>query len=127
MSAEPLFEIEDLGDIVVISPVRDMGEFEMADADLPAYQQLLELATDRSVVIDMSRTDYFGSSTVGLFIRLVKQVQSHNRAVAFCNLSLHEQEVVGITHVKELLNVKDSREDAIAFVRNTISKAAAEG
>jgi hypothetical protein len=99
MSTEPLFDVEDLGDVVVITPTRNMGEFEIAN-------------------IDLSRTDYFGSSTIGLFIQLVKHVHANNHAIAFCNLSKHEREIAGITHVSEILDVLDSHEAALEFVRN---------
>jgi anti-anti-sigma factor len=118
MSKEALFETEDLGDVVVVSPTRDMGEFEMATNDVPAFEQLVALTDGRHVVVDLSQTDYFGSSTIGLFIRLAKHVHALKRAVAFCNLSKHESQVVGITHVSEILDIRDSRESAIEFVRS---------
>ena len=86
---EALFESEDLGYVVVVSPTRDMGEFEMADYDVSAYDQLVRLTDGRNVVLDFSQTDYFGSSTIGMFIRLAKHVHAQNRAIAFCNLSEH--------------------------------------
>ncbi len=123
MSDTPLFETEDLGDIIVVSPIRDMGEFEMAEADVPVYQQLLKLTDQRGIVIDMSQTDYFGSSTIGMFIQLVEHAHKQGRAIAFCNLSQHERQVVGITHVNKILDVVDSRKEAIDFVRNSTLKA----
>jgi len=122
MHPESLFETETVKDIVVVTPTRDMGEFEMASNEIPAYDQLVELTDGRSVVVDLAKTDYFGSSTIGMFIRLVKHVHSQGRAIAFCNLSKHEQEVVDITHVHELLDLKDSQESAIEFVENAIAK-----
>jgi anti-anti-sigma factor len=126
MSGKPLFETEDLGDIVVVSPIRNMGEFEMTDVNVPVYQQLIELTNGRGVVINLSQTDYFGSSTIGMFIQLVKHVHEQNLAIALCNLSQHQQQVVGITHVSEILDVMDSRAEAIEFVRNSTSKAVTE-
>jgi anti-anti-sigma factor len=121
MSQEALFKSEDLGDVVVVSPTRDMGEFEMADCDAPAYDQLVKLTDGRNVVFDFSQTDYFGSSSIGIFIRLAKHVRGQDRVIAFCNLSEHEMQVIRITHINEILDFKDSRESAIEFVRgNTV-------
>ena len=122
MSKEALLESEDLGDVVVVSPTRDMGEFEMADYDVSAYDQLVRLTDGRNVVLDFSQTDYFGSSTIGMFIRLAKHVHAQNRAIAFCNLSEHELQVIGITHINEILDFKDSRKSAIEFVRNDTAR-----
>jgi anti-anti-sigma factor len=124
MSKDALFESEDLGDVVVVSPTRDMGEFEIASSDVPAYDQLAGLTDGRNVVIDLSQTDYFGSSTIGMFIRLAKHVHARGRAIAFCNLSKHESQVVGITHVGQVLDVRDSRESAIEFVRSDTANTA---
>lgn len=124
MSLESLFESEDLGDVVVVSPTRDMGEFEMASSDIPAYDQLVDLTHGRNIVVDLSQTDYFGSSTIGLFIRLAKHVHAEGRAIAFCNLSPHEAQVIGITHVSEVLAITDSREAAIELVRSTANRTA---
>lgn len=118
MSNKALFESEDLGDVFVVSPTRDMGEFEMASNDVAVYDQLVELTDGRNVVIDLAQTDYFGSSTLGMFIQLAKHVHAQNRTIAFCNLSKHEREVMSISHVNEILDIKDSRESALTFIRN---------
>lgn len=119
MDEEPLFEAQDIGDAVILSPVRNLGEFEISgtDADqLSVFEQLVKLSNGRHVVLDLSRTDYFGSSTIGLFNRLVIHVRKKNRRIAFCNLSEHEKEVISITHIDRLWDVKDSREAALQFV-----------
>jgi hypothetical protein len=38
---------------------------------------------------------------------------------AFCNLSSHEKEVISITHINRLWDVKASREEALDYVANT--------
>lgn len=116
MSNKRLFKTEEFGDIIVVMPLRDMGEFELVELDTPALTQLVEMTNGRNVVVDLSQTDYFGSSTIGLFIQFTKHVHSQDRRIAFCNLSSHEQQVVGITHVDQLLDIRKSRTDAIEFV-----------
>lgn len=122
MSKDALFETEDLGDVVVVLPTRNMGEFEMASNEVSAFEQLIALTDGRSAVIDLSKTDYFGSSTIGLFIRLAKRMRAENLAISFCNLSAHEAEIIGITHVGEVLDVRESRQSAIDYVRNATAK-----
>lgn len=116
MDEARLFKTEDLGDVIVVRPVRNMGEYEIADSVTPAFDTLVAMTTDRNVVLDLSGTDYFGSSTIGLFLQFVKHVHAQERKIAFCRLSSHEQEIAGITHINQLLNVKDSLAEAIDFV-----------
>lgn len=119
MSDKELFQSEMIGNTIIIVPTRNMGEFEMAEMEadpMSAFQQLAELTDGHNVVVDLSQTDYFGSSTIGLFNRLVSHVREQSRKVAFCNLSSHEQEVVQITRVSDFWDVKESREEAIRFV-----------
>ena len=124
MHNNTLFQTEKSGDTVIVVPLRDMGEFEMASMDAeeaPPFEQLVQLTDGHNVVVDLSQTDYFGSSTIGLFNRLVAHVRSRSRRIAFCNLSPHEREVIDITHVDRFWDVKDSREAALEFVSEAAS------
>lgn len=117
MVESTLFKTEDLSDVMVVTPVRNMGEFRLADSITPAFEQLVELTDDKNVVFDLSETDYFGSSTIGLFIHFAKHVHSQNRKIAFCGFSTHEKQIVGITHVNQFFDVRESLASAIALVR----------
>ncbi len=117
-----LFQTEQSGDTIIVLPMKDMGEFEMASISADqtsAFDQLVKLTDGFNVVVDLSHTDYFGSSTIGLFNRLVAHVHVQSRKIAFCNLSLHEKEVVKITHINKLWDVKPSRAAALEYVANT--------
>jgi anti-anti-sigma factor len=114
-----LFESEQSGDTMIVMPMKDMGEFEMASiaAGQPsAFDQLVQLTDGFDVVLDLSHTDYFGSSTIGLFNRLVSHVHAQSRKIAFCNLSEHEKEVINITHINRLWDMKASRDEALEYV-----------
>lgn len=112
MNIETLFETETSDNTIVLTPVRDMGEFEMAVYDMPVFEYLKELVAEKNVIIDFSKTDYFGSSTIGMFIRLVQHIRDFGRHIVFCNLSTHEEELLKITHILSLWTVVDSLEDA---------------
>lgn len=119
MNDDAFFQTHQIGDTIVVEPLRNMGEFEMATIEASqdsAFERLVRLTGENNVVIDLNQTDYFGSSTIGLFNRLVLHVQGADRKIAFCNLSKHETEIVDITHVNKLWAIKDSRDDALAYV-----------
>ena len=115
--SDEMFQSADHGDVVVVTPLKDMGEFELAQLDVPVYPQLLALTEGRHVVIDLGKTDYFGSSTIGIFIRLVNHAHEQGKKIAFCRLSKHENELVDITHMADFWHIEESVEDAVAFVR----------
>lgn len=127
MQKNSIFQTEQVGDTVIVTPTKNMGEFEMSSMEgcqTPAYDQLVQLTRGYNVVIDLSCTDYFGSSTIGLFNRLVTHVQKNARRIAFCNPSAHEREVISITHMNKLWDVKTSRAEALTAVStpNTINE-----
>ena len=122
MSEHSLFESKLVDGVMVVIPLRNMGEFEMASAragDVSPFDRLTQLTNGYNVVIDLSQTDYFGSSTIGLFNRFNSHVKEQNRRIAFCNLSPHEHEVVRITHVNKLWNVKDTLSEALQSVTSS--------
>ncbi|MEZ6130450.1 MAG: STAS domain-containing protein [Planctomycetaceae bacterium] len=119
MSDDVLFQTTQIGDTIVVEPTRNMGEFEMAEIDATqdsAFQQLVRLAGTNHVVMDLGQTDYFGSSTIGLFNRFVNHVKAGDRRIAFCNLSKHEQEIIDITRMNQLWEVRQTRDEALAYV-----------
>lgn len=117
MDIDTLFQTEHDGDIVIITPLRNMGEFDLAEYDIPLLKSLKQLTAEKDVVIDFSHTDYFGSSTIGIFIQLIREVQKAAHHIVFCNLSEHEQEVIRVTNLDKLWNIVDTRDDALKHLR----------
>ena len=116
MAASSPFEIECQDDTLIVTPVSDLGEFDYLQLldDTKETLQLIEQSdTRRNVVVDFHKTDYFGSTVLGLFVRLWKRVSSRNGRMVFCNLSEHEREILTIANLDELWPICDSREDAV--------------
>ena len=119
MDLNSLFQTEVCDDIVILLPLRDMGEFEVSEwsSESPSpFELLVALIDGHNVVVDCSKTDYFGSSTIGFFNRVVQHVERQQRHIAFCNLSEHEREVIQVTHMDKLWRVVESRELAVEQV-----------
>jgi stage II sporulation protein AA (anti-sigma F factor antagonist) len=108
------------GDAVIMTPDGDLGEFvvsQIAEEAESAIRKLTEDPDWQHVVIDFCKTDYFGSSALGLFLRLWKRVREHGGRMALCNLSDHEIELLKVTRLNEFWIVEDTPEAALAAVR----------
>ena len=69
-----MFEIEKKGDVVIVTPERDLREFEFGEIEDEGMQllRLLESHDARSVVIDFSHTDYYGSTALSFFVKTLE-------------------------------------------------------
>jgi anti-anti-sigma factor len=118
MTSEDLFDIEQDGDVLVITPRTDLGEstYEGLDAGSHVILDRLAAAGIRGVVLDFSRTDYCGSTALGLFIRLWKRLCERGGRMAFCNVSEHEKEVLAVTRLDSLWPICQTRQEALKAV-----------
>jgi anti-anti-sigma factor len=119
MSTTTLFEVEREGDVVVVTPTANLGESEYRDIEAGGRGVLDLLAAPgvRGVVLDFRRTDYYGSTALGFFLRLWKRVCASGGRMAFCNVSDHEREILTATRLDTLWPLCGSREEALRQVR----------
>jgi anti-anti-sigma factor len=54
------------------------------------------------VVLDFSRTDFYGSTALASFVRLWKRASGHGGRMAFCCVSQHEREILAVTRLDSL-------------------------
>jgi anti-sigma B factor antagonist len=113
-------ELEQVGNTIVVIPTKDIGEFDFPQIQGEVDRILARLARSQvtNLVIDFQRTDYFGSSAMGLLINLRKRVTACHGQMALCGLSDHERELLRITHLDGLWKVYHSRQDALKAVRS---------
>jgi len=119
MVASSLFDIDRRGDVVLVTPTADLREFEYQDIEAGAEGILDQLGAPgvKGVVLDFYRTDYYGSTALGFFIRMWKRVSAHGGRMAFCNVSQHEREVLTVTRLDGLWPICATRSEALAAVR----------
>jgi len=119
MATTSLFEVERAGDVVVVTPTADLREFEYRDIEAAA-QVLLDLlgtAGVKRVVLDFHKTDFYGSTALGFFLRLWKRVSAQGGRMAFCNVSEQEREVLAVTRLDGIWPICGSKEEALTAVR----------
>jgi anti-anti-sigma factor len=68
----------------------------------------------RNVIMDLTGTDYFGSSALNLFLRIDKKAHQKNGRLILIGLSPHEVEVLHVSRLDERLTVGKSLDEALA-------------
>jgi stage II sporulation protein AA (anti-sigma F factor antagonist) len=115
-TATRMIEVELQGDTLVLTPQGDLRELDYQEIEAEG-EELLRLAEDpavKNVVVDFARTDYFGSTALGLFARLWKRVRARGGRMALCNVSAHESQIMAVTRLASFWPVLPSREEALA-------------
>ena len=80
------FECVKQGDILIVTPFRDfksVQESELRDAYNGIYRQFMESSV-RNLIIDFSHVNYFGSTFVGMMIRLTNKTRSVGGETVLC-------------------------------------------
>jgi anti-sigma B factor antagonist len=115
-----IFEVEREGDTLIVTPAVDLCETEQGEI-AEAGQEILDLlrrSYGRNLVLDFHRTDYYGSTALGFFVRLWKWVRVQGGKMALCHLSDHEREILAVTGLDGIWPICASREEALAAVRD---------
>jgi anti-anti-sigma factor len=84
-----VFEFEQSGDVLILiahGPFMEFRDSDIRDAYNEAYRRLHEPDT-RHLLVDFSKLEYFGSTFVGILIRLAKKARSQKGEAALCHLS----------------------------------------
>lgn len=118
MSDTTTLPYEQEGATLVISPTGNLSEFafDRIQADADQALQLLDGDQIKNLVMDFKKTDYFASTALGVFVKFWKRVCEVNGKMAFCNLSDHEREILGVTKLDTLWSICPTRADAMQTV-----------
>ena len=111
-----VFEIEREGETIIVTPAVNLREFEFVESNVNEVIEVLSDLSIKNLVMDLQRTDYFGSSALALFVKLWKMMTHRNGSMAFCNLSEHELEILHVTKLDKLWTICESREQAMKAV-----------
>jgi anti-anti-sigma factor len=118
-TATQLFEIERQGPTLLVTARSNLRESAYQDIEVAAQDilYLLGNGTIQNVVLDFHRTDYYGSTALGFFVKLWKRVQHRGGHMAFCGVSDHERDILKVTKLEGLWPICSSREEALKAVQ----------
>jgi anti-anti-sigma regulatory factor len=76
-AAADVFQVERAGPILIVIPLIDLRELNYLQIEAAAKNILLLLGKDtlKHVVLDFRKTDYYGSTALGFFVKLWKRVR----------------------------------------------------
>jgi anti-anti-sigma factor len=116
--ANGVFAIDCLDDTIIVIPTTDLREldYQRIEAGASNVLDLLSRAPLKNVVLDFHRTDYYGSTALGFFMKLWKRVRARGGRMAFCNVSKHEKDILQATSLDHLWPICSSRTEALAMV-----------
>jgi anti-anti-sigma factor len=114
-----IVDVEVEGDTMIITPVGNLSElaFREIESWVTEVLALFSRTQARNVIMDFTRTDYYGSTALGCLVRLREQVRNRGGRMALCNVSEHEREILRITGLHNVWPICSSREEALAVVR----------
>ncbi len=132
MSDAEVFSYEQVEDVLVVTPQGDLFQYRY-EALRNAYNETYRKLTDEStkhLLIDFQSVGHFGSSFIGMLIKLAQKVRLGKGEAALCGLTPDMKDV--LNNLMLLENVKTdffwvpfpSREEAIAFLKNPERPAA---
>ncbi len=122
MPLADIFLVERNGPTLTLTPTVNLNELEYDESVIQEVYGLFNDESIKNLIMDFHRCDYFGSTALGFFVRLFKKIQLRKGHMAFCNLSEHEAEILRITRLDELWEIKPSLALALKAINEGTAK-----
>ncbi|MEX2558638.1 MAG: STAS domain-containing protein [Pirellulales bacterium] len=112
------FELEQIGATVVASVTRDLGEFDFPRIEAEVNEALdkLDESRARNLLVDFHRSEYFGSSVLGLLLKLRKQMAGCQGRMVLCGISEHQRAVLRATRLDGMWPIFATRAEALEAI-----------
>ncbi len=124
--SDDIFQYEGIGNILVVRPMRDfmsVRDADLRDAYNETYRRLLQ-DDFRHLIFDLKQLNYFGSTFVGIMIRLAKKVGDGGGRTVLCHLNdatrgiLKQLMLLENAHTESLWRRAETREIAVAWLES---------
>lgn len=131
MTGKQLFDFELHSDVLIVTPHGPFQEFrdnDVRNGYNEAYR-LLHEPTTRHLLVDFSHLDYFGSTFVGILLRLSQKARSSNGEAVLCHLSDNMRDMLKTLMLLENPKINFSmsshanREVALQYLADVTSRA----
>lgn len=114
--------IERHGEITVVSFAPPLGHIEAAVVEEAASLVTGYLddsgACSPQVVVDLGSMDFFGSSFIGLLLRIWKQITARGGQIVLCGVSPQARDLLHITSLDMVWAMFASRREAVAALES---------
>ncbi len=113
--------IEKVGDVTVVTvPVEELDAVNAA-----AFKQAMAavLEAGAKVVLDLGRVRFIDSSGLGAFLSSHRNANSRGGGLKLCRLSSQVRKVIELVRMQRMLDLFDTREEAVRVFHNPASPA----
>lgn len=90
--------------------VIDEGNIQLLGNELFA---LVEVEGRRKLIVDFSQVEYYSSAALGKLITLDKKMKAAKGQLRFCSIRSEIYEVLVITRLNKVFDIRDTREQAL--------------
>lgn len=107
--------VENEGDVLIVSPVRELGSFA-EDEVRDEWDKLLNYIADtqtQRVILDLSHLGYFGSTMLEMMVVLWKRLSAKQGRFAICCVSPVGREILHIAKFDTIWPIRSTRAEAI--------------
>ncbi len=111
-----IFNVEKLGEALIVTPVGEGSAFRYQDLHLEtnAVRGYLSQPDVRLLVLDLKMIDYFGSEFIGALVSMLREMRTRGRKACFCNGNEQVQQILKNMSLFKLWPLYASREEALS-------------
>lgn len=116
MTDSPLTTIETIGaaSVIVFGPSCELVEDSLLEPLGAELLAAVRSATPPKVVLDLSRTRFFGSGFIEVLLRIWRELQLRPEStMILCGVQTYCREVLQITHLDHLWPIVETRQEAL--------------
>lgn len=116
MNQSPFVRIEQVGNVLIVSPLFTFGTFAEADlhAEWAVVERRLRDPGVEHVTIDLGEIPYFGSTVLEWMVLIWKRIRARDGRLAVCNCSVIGRKVLAAARFDTVWQICDDRETAMA-------------
>jgi anti-anti-sigma factor len=120
-----LFEVEQVGETVIVSPRGQANGFRYHDlhAEANSVRGFLLQPGRRNVIMDMSQMEYCGSEFIGSLVSMLRESRNRGGKSVFCRANPQMHKVLDNMSLFKLWPYFATREEALAAVNGTAGDA----
>ncbi|MCD4825872.1 MAG: STAS domain-containing protein [Phycisphaerae bacterium] len=102
---------ESHGDVLVVSLQQEDVDIDCPESTVGRI--FLAFGETTKIVLDLTEVQFIGSYGVGMLLRMIQQAGTSGLAFKFCGLSEPVSQALELVHVSRLIDIYDTREQAI--------------
>lgn len=111
-----IFQLEQVGPTVIITPDGDGSAFRYQDlhVEVNAIRSHMMRPGQKNLVVDLNRMDYFGSEFIGALVSMLRETKMRGGVACFCAASAQMQQVLQNMALFKLWPHYENRSQALA-------------